>query len=189
MRPELIVIGASAGGLNALRIVLGEIPKNFPVPIIVVLHISPQADDFWIQNMNKKCQLNVKEAEDKEQIQSGTIYFAPANYHVLIDEHRTIALSVDEKVNYSRPSIDVLFESAADVYKEKTLGVILTGSSNDGSNGLKKIKEKGGITVAQDPTEAEYKLMPEKAIQTSKIDHILPLEEISKLLLSYYFKK
>jgi len=189
MTPELIVIGASAGGLHALGVVLEKISESFPIPIIVVLHISPQAEDFWIQNMNKKYQLNVKEAEDKERIQAGNIYFAPANYHVLVDEERTIGLSVDEKVNYSRPSIDVLFEAAADVYKEKLIGVVLTGSSNDGANGLKRIKQKGGITVVQNPSEAEFRFMPEKAIEASKIDNILTLDEISKLLSSYHLEK
>jgi two-component system chemotaxis response regulator CheB len=139
--------------------------------------------------MNKESKMIIKEAEDKEQIMEGHIYISPADYHMLVEYDKSLALSKDEKVNYSRPSIDVLFESAAAVYGKHLGGIILTGSNHDGAKGLSKIKENGGITIVQDPAEAEYKEMPEAAIRTGKADHIITLQGISQFLREYHFRK
>ncbi|TGM98504.1 chemotaxis protein CheB [Leptospira dzoumogneensis] len=178
-----IVIGVSSGGLKALGEILPSLPQNYPIPIVIVQHLSPRSDGYWIESMDKICKLFVKEADEKEKIERGNIYMAPANYHLLVEQDRTFSLSTDAKVNFARPSIDVLFESAAEVYGKELIGLILTGSNSDGALGLKKIKEEGGLTIVQDPETAESSSMPAHAISTSSVDHILPLEGIQKLLI------
>jgi two-component system chemotaxis response regulator CheB len=179
---EAIVIGASAGGLRALQEILAPLPADFSLPIIVVQHRLPTADDFWISSLNDSCQLTVKEADERELIKPGYVYVAPADYHLLVERDRTLSLSADAKVCYSRPSIDVLFETAAEAYLSGLVGIILTGANNDGTAGLKKIKEKGGLTIVQDPDTAEAAVMPRAAIRESIIDKILSLPEISSFL-------
>lgn len=174
-----IVIGVSAGGMEALTRLFAHIPKDFPLSILVVQHMHKLQNDYFITHHNSTCILPVKEAEEKEKIRSGTIYFAPPDYHLLVEEDETLALSVDEKVNYSRPSIDVLFESAADVYKEKLIGIILTGANNDGAEGMRIIKQNGGFTIAQDPQDAEFPVMPQSAIDLVEMDRILSLKEMT----------
>ena len=182
MKYEAIVIGVSAGGMNALGAVLPRLPEDFDLPIIIVQHMDPNSREYLSNHLNRKCNIQVKEAEDKESIISGVAYIAPANYHLLVEEDRTLSLSVDDLVNYSRPSIDVMFETAADVYKKKLVGVILTGANADGSKGLTKIKTLGGLAVVQDPATAHVDYMPKAAIASTRVDHILPLEEIASLL-------
>ncbi|TGK02057.1 chemotaxis protein CheB [Leptospira selangorensis] len=183
MRYGAIVIGVSSGGLNALGKILPSLPQNYPIPIVIVQHVSPRSDGYWVESMDKVCKLFVKEADEKESIERGTIYLAPANYHLLVEQDRTFSLSTEAKVNFARPSIDVLFESAAEVYGKELIGLILTGSNSDGALGLKKIKEEGGLTIVQDPETAESSAMPAHAISTTSVDYILPLEEIQKLLI------
>ncbi|MGJ4788274.1 chemotaxis protein CheB [Leptospira koniambonensis] len=180
---DAIVIGVSSGGLNVLTKLLPSLPQNYPIPIVIVQHLSPRSDGYWIESMDKLCKLFVKEANEKEQIERGNIYMAPANYHLLVEKDRTFSLSTESKVNFARPSIDVLFESAAEVYRNELIGIILTGSNSDGALGLKKIKEEGGLTIVQDPETAESPSMPAHAISTSSVDYILPIEEIQKLLI------
>lgn len=184
MRIEAVVIGTSAGGLSALRIILEQLPKGFPLPVLIVQHISADSEDFWIKNLNAQCNIQVKEAEEKEEVTKGNAYIAPPDYHILLEHDHTITISQEEKVNFSRPSIDVLFETASDVYKDKLMGIVLTGASKDGATGLKKIKSKGGITVVEHPASAEFNLMPTEAIRASKPDHILSLQQIADLLIS-----
>ncbi len=179
---KAIVMGVSAGGWVALPKVLAKMPEDFPLPIIVVQHLHPEQDGFTIKHFNDQCALLVKEACDKETIQTGTIYFAPPDYHLLIEQDKTFSLSKDEKVNYARPSIDVLFDSAADVYSSGLIGVVLTGANSDGANGLKLIKESGGLAIVQDPATAESPVMPQAAVDAAKPDYILPLEEIATVL-------
>jgi two-component system, chemotaxis family, protein-glutamate methylesterase/glutaminase len=179
---KIIVIGVSAGGTEALCEVLGKLSASFPLPVAVVQHLHPEQDGYMIEHFNKIWQMNVEEAIDKTIIKNGNIYFAPPNYHLLIEDESTFALSSDEKVCYARPSIDVLFESAADVYGESTLAIILTGANSDGADGIKYIKQKGGTTIAQDPAEAYSPVMPQSAINTGKIDKVLTLSEISNIL-------
>ena len=183
-RFNCIVIGVSAGGVKALPDVLSHLPAEFPLPVVVVQHISPDGDNgFFIQSLSQRLSVKVKEAGEKERIVPGYVYIAPPNYHLLVEKDRTFSLSIDEKVNYSRPSIDVLFESAADVYGPALIGVILTGASADGARGMKKINENGGLAIVQDPESAEARIMPQAAIEACKVDYVLPLDEIGKVLV------
>ena len=180
---EAIVIGTSSGGMNALKFLFSALPVDFSIPIIIVQHIGPRSDNRWIKFLYNNSKLYLKEADEKEKIENGKVYIAPPNYHLMIERNKTFSLTIDERVNYSRPSIDVLFESAADAYNNKLIGVILTGSNNDGTNGLKRIKEYGGLTIAQDPGSAESSYMPASAIAGVQMDYILTLENIIELLI------
>lgn len=182
-RYEAIVIGVSSGGMNAMKIMFSLLPKDFNIPIIIVQHIGANSDSLWIKILNDKSNLIIKEADEKEKIEKGKVYIAPPNYHLLIEMDKTFSLTVDNRVNFARPSIDVLFESAAEAYSTKLIGIVLTGSNNDGTNGLKRIKECGGLAIVQDPETAESSYMPASAIAATKTDYILPLEELIKLLI------
>lgn len=184
MKYEAIVIGVSAGGLAALNQVLPQLGSYFPQHVMIVQHMRPDADNFLADHFNKLCQATVKEAEDKETPQPGTIYFAPANYHLMVEADKRFALSGQERVNFSRPSIDVLFETAAEAYLEKLVGVILTGANSDGTAGLIKIKNMGGLTVVQSPQTAEAHAMPQSAIENLEVDHIIPLDAMGAFLNS-----
>jgi two-component system chemotaxis response regulator CheB len=180
---EAVTIGTSAGGMQALKAVLSAMPASFPLPIAIVQHIEQSADAYLAEYLNRQSALTVKEAGDKETLAPGTAYLAPAGYHLLIEPDRSFSLSVDEKVNYCRPAIDPLFESAADAYGSALIGVVLTGANADGANGLKAIKNRGGRTIVQNPKNAESPYMPQAAIQAVAVDHICDLEEIGPLLL------
>ena len=179
---DAVVIGASAGGLNALSTVLSSLPKSFALPIFIVQHVGAKSQGLLSKVLADKTGLAVKEADDKEEIAAGQIYLAPPDYHLFVEQDRTLALSIDEKVNYSRPSIDVLFESAAEAYKDKLIGIILTGASADGARGLSMVAKKGGLTIVQDPETAEVSVMPAAAIGVVRADQILPLEQIGPFL-------
>ena len=183
MKYQLIVIGASLGGMAAMRKMLSCLPKVFNIPVTLVLHRnSDSTENLFTNSLNKNSSLPVIEAEDKMPIQASTCYIAPANYHLLIDGDH-FALSTGEKVNFSRPSIDVLFESAADSFGSSLIGVLMTGSNTDGSCGLAAIKAKGGMTIVQDVKEARAAEMPESAIRITEPDYILPVKEIGQLLV------
>jgi len=177
-----VVVGSSAGGLNALRILLSNIDKDFSMPVIIVQHISPDSENYLIHILNDLKRLKVKEADEKEKPRAGYAYVAPPNYHLLIESDQSFTFTVDERVNYARPSIDVLFQTAAEVYREHLIGIILTGANSDGSLGLKRIKELGGMAIVQDPATAEADSMPKAAIQACAVDHVLGIEEISAFL-------
>lgn len=179
---EAIVLGVSAGGTEALKALLPCLPGSFALPLIIVQHRHIESSDYFINYLNRKCSLTVKEADEKEEIKKGFIYIAPAGYHLLIEEDKTFGLSLSELVNFSRPSIDVLFETAADVYASKLIGVILTGANTDGSKGLKMIKEKGGMAIVEDPKTAEIDSMPKSALAEVKADYIKNLNEIGPFL-------
>jgi len=183
MKYEAIVIGVSSGGMTALKFIFSALPAGFSIPIIIVQHISAHSDNEWIKLLNNKSNVTVKEADEKEKIVSGTSYIAPANYHLLIENNKTFSLTIDERVNFARPSIDVLFESAAEAYKDKLIGIVLTGSNNDGTKGIKRIKELGGMVIIQDPKTAESSIMPASAIAVVQPDYILSLEKIVQLLI------
>jgi len=178
-----VVTGASAGGLAVLKQIFSGIDKNFILPIIVVQHLYPSSDDFIAKSLDACCKLTVVEANEKERIEAGKIYIAPANYHLLVEEDYTLSLTIDPKVNFCRPAIDVLFESAASAYKSRLIGVLLTGANSDGAAGLKKIKGFGGVTIVQDPKTAEVDVMPKSAINLFQVDHILAVQEISKKII------
>jgi two-component system chemotaxis response regulator CheB len=179
---EAAVIGVSAGGMHALRTILSAIPETHPLSIVIVQHRGVRSDDYLVQALNDLCAITVKEAEDKEGMRPRVAYIAPADYHLLIELDRTFSLSVDEKVHYSRPSIDVLFESAAETFASKLIGVILTGGNSDGAQGLRTIKQHGGLTVVQDPETAEAPSMPRAALRATAVDHVASLERIGALL-------
>ncbi|MFH0783902.1 MAG: chemotaxis protein CheB [Pseudomonadota bacterium] len=179
-----VAIGGSAGSLEALLKIFSLLPEKFNPPIIIVIHLHPSDDGGLVDLFIQQTKRNVKEARDKEQIQPESIYFAPTNYHLLVERERTFALSVDAKVNYSRPSIDVFFESAAIVWGEGLIGILLTGANNDGASGIEAIKEHGGLTIVQDPAQAAHPIMPQAAINTGSVDKILSLEEIGGFLQS-----
>jgi two-component system chemotaxis response regulator CheB len=181
---KAVVIGVSAGGMKALKILLKDLPQDFQLPIIIVQHISPDSDSIWISLLEKNGSIKMKEADEKEKIENGVVYFAPPNYHLLIERDYTFSLSADKRVNFARPSVDILFESAANAYGSELIGMILTGANNDGASGLKKIKDMGGLTIVQDPTSAEARFMPEAAIEeVQTVDYILPLEKIKTVLI------
>jgi len=184
---DAIVIGTSAGGLDALGIILPMLDARLPVPIIIVQHISASSDSFIITYFNRICRLTVKEAEEKELLKPGFVYFAPPDYHILIEDDRTISLSNEEKVNYSRPSIDVLFETASWAFGNRVIGIILTGANWDGAAGSEIIKKSGGLIIVQDPKTAAVSRMPEATIERFKPDYILPLEEIGLLINRIFF--
>lgn len=183
-RYEAVVLGASSGGWSALATILGALPGDYPLPLIVAQHLHPLQDGFFFSHLGAGCALRVKEADDKEAIQGGTVYFAPPNYHLLIEKDRTLALSIDERVNFSRPSIDVLFESAARAYGTKLIGVVLSGANQDGAQGLKAIKASHGLAMVQDPATAETDYMPRAAMAAVDVDHVLPLTEIGPFLIA-----
>lgn len=181
-----VVIGVSAGGLEALRLILTRLPASFPVPVVVVQHRGAEAQEFLARYLDERCEVKVKEAEDKEQAEPGTVYLAPANYHLLLDDDGSFALSLEGPVRFSRPSIDLLFESAADVYGSGLIAVILTGANDDGSRGLAAVKRRGGLAVVQDPATAEVAVMPEAAIRAAAVDFVLPLRAIGPFLANLY---
>lgn len=177
-----IAMGASIGGLDALSEVLKCLPGNYPLPIFVVLHRLKGSESALSEILGRKVRVIVKEAEDKEEILPGHVYVAPADYHMLIEFDQKISLDFSERVNFSRPSIDVTFESAAMVYQDQLIGVLMTGANNDGSAGLNKIASKKGLTIVQDPDEAFGKVMPQAAIKTVKVDHIKTLRDICRFI-------
>ncbi|UII31014.1 chemotaxis protein CheB [Fulvivirga ulvae] len=180
---EAIVIGTSAGGTKLLKSMVSKIPSHFSIPLIVVQHIAPGSNSYWVKLLDSLSAIKVKEADEKEKIEKGTMYLAPPDYHLLVEHDRTFSLAVSEHVNFARPSIDVLFETAADAYKNKLIGVILTGYNSDGATGLKKIKENGGLAIAQTPESCEAPSMPKAAIEAANPDFILSPDEISNLLI------
>ncbi|MBN9479740.1 MAG: chemotaxis protein CheB [Bordetella sp.] len=177
-----VVIGASAGGVQALLALLPALPADFPWPIFIVLHVPADRGNVLAPLFEAKCRLEVKEAEDKETARPGVVYFAPSDYHLLIEGNGDLALSSDEAVNYSRPSIDVLFESAADAYGAGLIGVILTGANDDGAKGLKAVADAGGIALVEEPADAYAQAMPQAARRACDTALVLPLERIAEHL-------
>ena len=179
-----VIIGASAGALEALSLILPTLPADFPLPIFVVVHVPPHKPSVLADIFNGKCRLRAIEVEDKEPVEPGVIYFAPPNYHMLFEDHSSIALSNEDEVLFSRPSIDVAFESAAEVWGAELIGIILTGANQDGARGLQAISKAGGTIIVQNPEDAYAKAMPETAIAFSPQAQILSLADISAYLLS-----
>ncbi len=180
---EAIIIGGSWGGLAAVTAMLEGLPAHYPIPVILVLHRGRNFASELDTVLGKKLKVAVKEIEEKESILPGYVYIAPANYHVLIEEDHTFSLDNSSPVLYSRPSIDVAFESAAHIFKNRLVGIILTGANNDGAKGLQLIVNKGGTALIQDPSEAEANLMPKAAIVSTPAAQILTLQYIQAFLL------
>ena len=184
-RPELVAVGTSLGGLNALTRLLGALPERFRAPLVIVQHRTMNPDGGGLGNvLQDHTRLMVVEAEDKMTLEPGRIYLAPADYHLMIEEPGRVALSTDAPVRAARPSIDVLFQTAADAYGDRLLGVILTGASADGAEGLAAIKERGGKAIVEDPATAECRTMPAAALAATAVDYVLPLDRIGDHLVT-----
>ena len=179
-----VAIGTSAGGVEALSVLLPALPARLTAAVFVVIHLPRQRPSLLVDVFQPKCAVPVREAQDKDVVEPGTVYFAPPDYHLLVDRGPQLALSADDLVNYSRPSVDVLFESAADIYGERLLGIILTGASHDGARGLEAVRRAGGRTVVQQPATAQVAVMAESALRRGPVDFVLPLVDIAALLRS-----
>ncbi len=186
MTCEIVVIGVSMGGLHALETIFMGLTRSFRVPIAIVQHRGVLSTDRLSATLRRYTHLQVQEAVDKEAIVPGRITLAPPDYHLMV-ERGSWALSTEGHVNHARPSIDVLFESAADAYGERTLAVVLTGASRDGADGVARVKQRGGRVLVQSPDTAESRIMPEAAIATVRPDWILPLAEIGPFLSAQKF--
>ena len=180
---RLVVIGVSSGGVHALKQLLGALPGDFPLPLLIVQHISPDADDGMARLLAEFCAIRVKEADEQERIAPGTAYLAPPNYHLQVERDGQLSLAADGYVSYARPSVDVLFESAAAAFGRAVIGVVLTGANADGARGLKAIKDGGGLAIIQDPADAESSQMPGAALAATEPDYLLPLADIAATLL------
>lgn len=181
MRPELVVIGVSLGGLAALEAILSALPKQWCIPLVVAQHRSAESTEALVQALRRHTRLKVREPEDKEPIRQGYVYVAAPDYHLLVDGD-SFALSTDEPVSYARPSVDVLFESAADAYGPRLVGVVLTGANSDGARGAARIKQAGGAVIVQDPETADCAVMPRAAIGAARVDYVLDLPGIGRYL-------
>lgn len=178
---KVIAIGTSAGGIDALVYLLPQI-RSTNLAVLIVQHIHPNTDTFFLKSLNEKCRLKVREACSTEIVKPGIIYFAPPDYHMQVESDCSISLSMDEKVNFSRPSIDVLFDTAASAFKSKLTGILLTGANSDGSRGLKHIHDLGGYTIVQQPESALFGEMPASALKLFTPDLVLNLSEIAEYL-------
>lgn len=184
---KVVIIGGSAGSLQALMTILPDLPEVVSYALVIVLH-RKSSDDLTLEELLKiKSKIPVKILEDKTPLQPGFLYVAPSNYHLLFEKNDTLALDISEKVNYSRPSIDVSFESASEVYAENLIGILLSGSNSDGTHGLISIQKAGGILIVQDPLSAEMPFMPKNAISNMVPDYILNNEEILKFMINLNF--
>jgi two-component system, chemotaxis family, protein-glutamate methylesterase/glutaminase len=181
---KAIVVGVSAGGLQALQYIFQPLPENFKLPIVVVQHRMDNSGDLLEKILNEKLNVLVKQADEKMKVEGGVVYIAPPGYHLMIEADQTFSLTREGRVNYSIPSIDVLFETASDCYRNELIGILLTGANGDGAFGLLKISRKGGYTIVQDPNEALYATMPQAALDLGVPSKVLKLDEIQKFLLS-----
>ncbi len=181
LAPELIAVGASAGGVAALSTLLGGLSSELQTPIVIVLHTQGQDMQPLIAVLGQRSGRSICEALSGTAIENGKAYLAPGGYHLLVERDRTLSLSVDERVSHARPSIDVLFESVADACAETAIGVVLTGLNADGAQGLARIRAAGGIALVQDPASAEFAVMPEAALKAVDAD-ALTLDKLSERL-------
>ncbi|HEY3254048.1 MAG TPA: chemotaxis protein CheB [Polyangiaceae bacterium] len=179
---QALVMGASSGAVEALGQLLPVVPEAARIPIVVVVHLPPNRPSLLAEVFGARCRARVREPEDKEPMTAGSIWFAPANYHLLLEADRSFALSIDPPVNFSRPSIDVLFESAADAFGESLCCVVLTGANDDGAYGASEVRRRGGLVIAQEPSTAEAKEMPSAAISRANPQIIATLPEIAELI-------
>ncbi|MHB1359532.1 MAG: chemotaxis protein CheB [Rhodocyclaceae bacterium] len=179
---KAVVVGVSTGGVLALQKLLGQLPADFHLPILIVQHIGPDAGGGLAKLLDERCALRVKEADEQDAILPGTVYLAPPNYHLLVEREGCLSLSADPYVSFARPSVDVLFESAAAAFGPQLIGVVLTGANFDGSRGLMTIKQKGGVAIVQDPADAEARQMPQATIAATGADYVLALDGMAALL-------
>jgi two-component system chemotaxis response regulator CheB len=183
-RFSLVVIGGSAGSHLVISKILDNLPSDFSLPMVIVRHVSPEFHDgSFVDYLDERCELKVKEADQNEKIKGGHVYMAPPNYHLLLERDLSFSLNIDERVKYCRPSIDVLFESAADALGRSIVGVILSGANDDGADGLRSIKANGGYAIVQDPQTAEFRSMPEESVKACVPDEVLSPAEITETLI------
>lgn len=183
-----IAIGGSAGAVQALLALLPALPADYPLSLLIVVHVPADRPNMLVPLFQEKCRIRVKEAEDKEAMLAGCAYFAPSGYHLLLERDETLSLSVDDPVHYSRPSIDILLQSAADALGRSLVAIILTGANQDGAQGLRAVAAAGGRTIVQDPAEAEMALMPEAALLACPGASSWPLRAIMDFLLGLKLK-
>ena len=179
---ELVVVGASLGGLSALRILLAALPADFAPAVAIVQHRRADADSRLTELLRMVCRLPVLEAEDKDNVRGGSVYLAPANYHLLVEAGR-FSLSIDPPVRFARPSIDVLFESAADAVGRAVVAVVLTGSNDDGAAGAQMLKRAGATVLVEDPRTAESPVLPAAVIAKAAVDVVLPIAALARHLV------
>ena len=184
LQADAVVIGASAGGIEALFALLGGLPAGFRLPVIVVLHLREDRESRLAEIFQPRLRVPVREAQAHAPVEPGTLYFAPSGYHLLVEPDRTFSLSCEPPVLFSRPSIDVLMESCCDAYAPRLAGVVLTGASEDGALGLKRIGDAGGITLVQSPQEAAFPTMPAAALRLARPRYVLPLSGLRSLIES-----
>ena len=176
---KAIVIGGSAGSFQGIVKILSNLPKDFPLPIIMCLHRLKHVRNGFVEALSIKSIMEVTEPFDKENIKRGKVYLAPANYHLSVELGNYFSLSTEEMINNSRPAIDITLSTAAYVYRDKLIGILLSGANRDGGMGMKYIKEKGGLTIVQDPSDCMIDTMPRAALQATPIDHILTIDGIT----------
>lgn len=182
--PRAIAIGASAGAVQALMGLLPALPADFALPVFVVVHVPAGRRNALATLFDGSCAMAVREADDKEPIEPGTIYFAPPGYHLLVESPESLALSTEEAVSFSRPAVDVLFESAAEAYGAGLVAIVLTGANADGARGLRRVVQAGGMAIVQDPAEAAAATMPQAALAASPAARVLGIAQIASLLMS-----
>jgi two-component system chemotaxis response regulator CheB len=175
---KAVVIGGSAGSFQGMIKILSQLPKNFPLPIIMALHRLKHVRHGFVEALSLKSVAPVTEPNDKEAIKKGGIYLAPANYHMSVELGHYFAMSTEEMVNNSRPAIDITLGTCAYVYKDKLIGILLSGANKDGALGMKHISERGGLTIVQEPSECMIDTMPKAALAVTKIDHVLKVDQI-----------
>ncbi len=185
---EIVALAASAGGLQALSQVLSDLPADFPAPIVVVQHLDPRHRSLMAQILSRRTPLQVRQAAEGDALESGVVYIAPPDHHLLVNPDGTLSLSHSELVHFVRPSADLLFESVAASYRERAIAVVLTGAGRDGAMGIEAVKKMGGTTIAQDEKTAEHAGMPSAAIATHKVDFVLQLDEIPSALITLVIK-
>jgi two-component system chemotaxis response regulator CheB len=178
---KAIVIGGSAGSFQGITKILSQLPKTFPLPIIMCLHRLKHVRNGFVEALSIKSVFPVVEPYDKEQIKKGGVYLAPSNYHMSVELGNYFAMSTEEMMNNSRPAIDITLGTAAYVYRDKLIGILLSGANRDGGLGMKHIKDKGGLTIVQEPSECMIDTMPKAALALTKIDHVLKVDEIVTL--------
>lgn len=181
---DIVAIATSAGGLNALSIVLGKLPADFPAAVVVVQHLDPRHRSLMADILSRRTPLTVKQAEESDRLQPGRVYIAPPNRHLLVNPDSTLSLTQSELVHFVRPSADLLFDSVAASYKDRAIAVVLTGTGSDGEMGVRAIKEMGGTVIVEDQNTAEFSGMPQAAVRTGSVDFVLPLPEVAPALIT-----
>lgn len=183
---KAIVIGGSAGSFQGITRILSHLPDNFQLPIIMCLHRLKHVRNGFVEALSIKSIMEVTEPYDKQPVKRGKVYLAPANYHLSIELGQYFSLSTEEMVNNSRPSIDITLETSAYAYRNRLIGILLSGANRDGALGMKRIKDRGGITIVQEPSECMIDTMPTSAMKLTEIDHVLKIEEIIQFLVELH---